>query len=148
MFFNREEDYHVMPGNAVLPEHHGTIITRSLQEWVCLLPLDLPFATVERLLKWQTRCAEMVCGSEVRRLVSAHGRAIRNAEAAEVDLLVKSGDLSHAKAQLVANTERRCPAAWPKELSEAVSLALEGGDGQPPEGVKACDWERVLTARG
>jgi hypothetical protein len=147
MFFNREEDYHVMPGNAVLPEHHGTIITRSLQEWACLLPLDLPFATVERLLRWETQCPEMICGSEVRRLVCAHGKAIRESEAAEARSLLESKDLSHAQARLVPNTDRRCPAAWPKELTEAVSLALERGEGQPPEGVRVCDWERVLAAR-
>lgn len=46
---------HSMPGNAVLPEHQGTVITRGLQEWACLLPQDLPFEAVERLLGWQTQ---------------------------------------------------------------------------------------------
>src|SRR5262245_25994659 len=41
---------HVMPGNAVLPPHNGMIITRGLQEWTCLLPQELSFATVARLL--------------------------------------------------------------------------------------------------
>jgi hypothetical protein len=41
---------HVMPGNAVLPPHNGMIITRGLQEWACLLPQELSFATVARLL--------------------------------------------------------------------------------------------------
>ena len=58
-----------MPGNSVLPEHKGMVITRGLQEWACLLPLDLPFATVERLLAWQTQCEEMICSTEVRYLV-------------------------------------------------------------------------------
>ncbi len=35
---------HVLPANAVLPDHQGVVITRGLQEWACLLPQDLPFA--------------------------------------------------------------------------------------------------------
>ncbi len=41
---------HVIPGNAALPPHNGIIITRGLQEWACLLPQDLPFVSVARLL--------------------------------------------------------------------------------------------------
>src|SRR6266498_523656 len=41
---------HIMPGNSLLPPHHGIIITRGLQEWACLLPQELPFAAVARLL--------------------------------------------------------------------------------------------------
>lgn len=146
--FNKELGRHLMPGNQILPEHHGTIITRSLQEWACLLPLDLPFATVERLLKWQSRCEEMICASEVRRLVCAHGKVIREAEEKEVKQLLDKWDLSGMKAQLVPNTEKRSrSAAWPEELSEAVGLCLERGDADPPEGVRRCDWERVLAAR-
>lgn len=143
--FNKELGHHLMPGNAILPEHHGTIITRNLQEWACLFPLDLPFATVDRLLKWQTQCEEMICASEIRRLVSAHGTLIREAEQKEASLLLQKDDLSGIKARLVSSTERRCAPAWPKELSEAVALALKTGE--PPEGVSSCDWERVLAAR-
>lgn len=145
--FNREQNRHVMPGNAVLPEHHGTIITRSLQEWVCLLPLDLPFNTVERLLRWQTQCKEMICASEARRLVCAHGGVIREAEAKEIASLMEKESLSEMRAQLVPNNSRRSPLAWPEELSQAVAMALDRGTEFPPEGVKVCDWERVLAAR-
>jgi len=40
---------HVMPGKGILPAHKGTITTRGLQEWACLLPMELPFASVARL---------------------------------------------------------------------------------------------------
>ncbi len=90
--FNRELNLHVMPGNAVLPEHNGTIITRSLQEWACLLPLDLPSATVERLLRWQTRCEELISAGETRRLVCSHGSVIREAEAREIASLLEKED--------------------------------------------------------
>ena len=41
---------HLIPGNAALPPHNGIIITRGLQEWACLLPQELPFVSVARLL--------------------------------------------------------------------------------------------------
>jgi len=41
---------HRMPGNAVLPAHHGVVLTRGLQAWACLLPQDLSFATASRLV--------------------------------------------------------------------------------------------------
>ena len=138
---------HEMPGNAVLPDHKGMIITRNLQEWACMFPLDLPFATVERLLKWQTQSEEMICATEVRRLVRKHGEVIRQAEAAEVEELLKCEDLSGLKAQLVPSRDARRPAAWPEELTEAVESALEAENPQPPEGVKDCDWERIIAAR-
>jgi hypothetical protein len=55
--------------------------------------------------------------------------------------------LSEWKAQMVPAHEARHPAAWPKELNAAVEETLETEDPQPPEGIRACDWERVLTAR-
>ena len=75
---------HVMPGNAALPPHHGMIITRGLQEWACLLPQELPFAAVARLLGWQTHDADVLSDTTVRSLVRTHGRVIRQAEQAEV----------------------------------------------------------------
>jgi len=130
-----------------LPAHTGMVITRNLQEWACLLPLDLPFATVERLLAWQTQCEDMICASEVRCLVRTHGQVIREAEAAEVVELLQREDRSELKAQLVPAHEARSPAAWPQELNAAVEKVLEVEGPQPPKGVRACDWERVLTAR-
>jgi len=136
-----------MPGNKVLPPHNGTIITRSLQEWACLLPLDLPFASVERLLKWQAQSEELVCASEVRKLVRAQREIIRQAETDEVKCLLAQPNLEGLKAQLVPAEETRRPAAWPEEMTAAVEMALDNEETQPPEGVRACDWERVLTAR-
>ena len=136
-----------MPGNAVLPAHNGMVITRNLQEWACLFPMDLPFATVKRLLGWQTQCEEMICATEVRCLVRTHGQVIRQAEAVEVAELLKRDDLGDLKAQLVPAHDARRPAAWPEELTAAVEKALEVEDPEPPEGVRACDWERVLTTR-
>src|SRR5262245_30705431 len=46
--YHPEMQTHSMPGNEVLPPHHGIIIIRSLQEWACLLPQELPFAAVAR----------------------------------------------------------------------------------------------------
>jgi len=73
-----------MPGNAALPVHHGIIITRGLQEWACLLPQELPFASVARLLGWQTHDDNLLSDTTIRSLVRTHGQIIRQAEQAEV----------------------------------------------------------------
>src|SRR6185437_6649478 len=36
-----ETNGHVLPGNALLPRHHGMLITRGLTEWACLLSHEL-----------------------------------------------------------------------------------------------------------
>src|SRR5919202_3507598 len=91
---HRDGRPHVLPGNAVLPAHHGMIVTRGLQEWACLLPQELPFASVERLLGWQTQDAEVLSASTVRTLVRRHGHLIRQAEQAEAAALLAREDLS------------------------------------------------------
>ena len=83
----------MLPGNAVLPAHHGIILTRGLQEWACLLPQELPFASVERLLGWQTQDAEVLSATTVRSLVRGHGQVIRQAEQAEAAALLARADL-------------------------------------------------------
>ena len=52
--YDSERQAHLMPGNAALPEHEGMVTTRGLQEWLCLLPQDVPFDTAQRLLGWMT----------------------------------------------------------------------------------------------
>jgi hypothetical protein len=89
----------------------------------------------------------MICATEVRRLVRQHGEVIRQAEVTEVEELLKCENLSGLKAQLVPSRDARRPAAWPEELTEAVESALETENPQPPEGVKDCDWERIMAAR-
>ncbi len=145
--YSAEEGGHVIPGNGVLPEHKGMVITRNLQEIACLFPLDLPFETSQRLLAWETRDAEILCTTEVRRLVRAHGAVIRAAEAAEVAELLARDDLSGLQAQIVPAAAPRRPAAWPAEVQAAVEQALAADLPQPPEGVRVSDWERVLVAR-
>src|SRR4029450_11862584 len=84
---------HVMPGNAVLPTHHGMIITRGLQEWACLLPQELPFASVARLLGWQTD-DDLLSDTTIRSLVRTHGQIMGQAEQAEVAALDTRDDLA------------------------------------------------------
>ena len=70
---------HVLPGNALLPEHGGMLITRGLAEWACLLSQELPFASAARLLGWQAgeagvlgaRCGARWCATTA----SASGRS-------------------------------------------------------------------------
>jgi hypothetical protein len=138
---------HTMPGNALLPAHQGIIITRGLQELACLLPQDLSFETVERLLAWQTQAGQVLSGTTVRALVRTHGQIIRQAEQAQVAALLQRDDLADLTPQLIPPSQPRRRAAWPLELTSAVDAALIAGDVRPPAGVTAADWERVLEAR-
>lgn len=138
---------HVMPGNAVLPEHTGMVVTRGLQELACLLPSDLSFESAERLLGWRTAEEQVLSASTLRNLVRAHGALIRQTEQAEVTWLLGQRDLSSWKPQLAPHPTTRREAAWPAEVNAAVEAALSRPDPQPPKGVTSADWERVLTAR-
>lgn len=138
---------HSMPGNAVLPEHQGMVITRGLQEWACLLPQDLAFEAVERLLGWQTQESQVLCSTTIRALVRQHGRLIRQAYEAEVQELLNRPDLTELKPVLVAGHRPRYRAGWPEALSRAVETALAEETPLPPQGVSQADWERVLRVR-
>jgi len=138
---------HTMPGNAVLPPHGGIIITRGLQELACLLPQELSFEPVARLLGWQTYEEKALSATTIRSLVRTHGQIIRQAEQAEVAALAQRDDLATLRPQLKPLTAPRRRAGWPKELSAAVDLALAAGAERPPQGITQADWERVLDAR-
>lgn len=99
-----------MPGNAVLPHHNGIVITRGLQEWACLLPQELPFAAVARLLGWQTHEEQVLSDTTIRTIVRAHGQIVRQAEQAEVAALLQQDDLVTLELQVVAHDQarRRC----------------------------------------
>ena len=141
------EGAHVLPGNALLPPHQGMIITRGLQELACLLPQDLSFDTVTRLLSWQTQDDQVLSDTTVRNLVRTHGQIIRQAEQAEVEALLERDDLATLTPLVVPLQQPRRRAGWPAELNAAVDRALSAGASRPPPGVTAADWERVLTAR-
>ena len=115
-----------MPANTVLPPHHGIIITRGLQEWACLLPQDLPFAAVARLLGWQTYDDDVLSDTTVRSLVRTHGQIIRQAEQAEVTTWATRDDLAALDLNLVPHEQPRRRAGWPAELNAAVDTALAG----------------------
>ena len=136
-----------MPGNAILPEHNGMIIPRSLQEWACLLAQDMPFETVVRLLSWQTQTPSVLSSTEVRQLVRTHGQVVRQAEADEVQALLAQGDLAGLQPHLIPTEAARRSATWPAELNAAVETALAAETPQSPTGVSAGDWARMLTAR-
>ncbi len=136
-----------MPGNAVLPPHQNMIITRGLQEWACLLPQDLSFTPVARLLGWQTQEAQVLADTTIRLLVRHHGQIIRQAEQAEVEALLARDDLADLQPHLAPRTPPRRRAGWPAELSAAVDGALAAGAERPPRGVSGADWERVLAVR-
>ncbi len=138
---------HVMPGNAVLPPHHGMIITRGLQEWACLLPQELSFAAVARLLGWQTHQDQVLSDTTIRTIVRTHGHIIRQAEQTEVAALLQRADLATLNLLVVPHHQPRRRAGWPKELNAAVEAALASEQVCPPDGVSWADWNRVLAAR-
>jgi len=138
---------HVMPGNTVLPPHHGLIITRGLQEWACLLPQELSFAAVARLLGWQTHDDQVLSDTTIRTIVRTHGQVIRHAEQTEVAALRQRDDLATMKLLVVPHDQPRRQAGWPKQLNVAVDVALAAEQVCPPDGVSWADWDRVLAAR-
>jgi hypothetical protein len=123
------------------------IITRGLQEWACLLPQELPFAAVARLLGWQTHEDQVLSDTTIRSLVRTHGQIIRQAEQLEVATLLQRDDLTTLTLQVVPHDRPRRRAGWPKELNAAVDMALAAGQVCPPHGVSWADWNRVLAAR-
>lgn len=134
-----------MPGNAVLPAHQGIIITRGLQEWACLLPQDLSFATASRLLGWQPQAEPLLADTTIRNLVRQHGQALRQAELAEAEAVLARPDLANLHPHLTPVAPPRGRAAWPTELTAAVDAALTAGAARPPDGVLPADWARVLA---
>ena len=110
IYFHTDTQTHTMPGNTVLPPHNGMIITRGLQEWACLLSQELPFASVARLLGWQTQEAQILGETTIRSLVRSHGRLIRHVEQAEVAALAAQDELTMLGLQLVPHDQPR--ARW------------------------------------
>jgi hypothetical protein len=133
---------HIMPGKRVLPPHRGIIITRGLQEWAWLLPQELPFAAVGRLLGWQTHEAHVLSDTMVRSLVRTHGQIIRRTEQGEVAALLHRDDLATMALHLVPHGQPRRRAGWPAALNVAVDTALAAEQVRPPDAVSWADWER------
>ena len=138
---------HGIPGNAVLPAHNGVVITRGLQELACLLPQELPFASVARLLGWQTHDETILSDTTLRSLVRSHSQFIRQAEQAAVAALATRTDLDTLDLTLVPHEQPRRRAGWPAELNAAVDAALAAEQVRPAEGVSWADWECVVAAR-
>lgn len=89
--YNRVEGRHVMPGNAALPAHEGVVLTRGLQEWCCLLSVQLPFRAVARLLGWQSGQGQLLSASQLRVLVQQHGERVRQLEREEAEAVAAEG---------------------------------------------------------
>ena len=115
--------------------------------WACLLPQELPFAAVGRLLGWQTHEAHVLSDTMVRSLVRTHGQIIRRTEQGEVAALLQRDDLATMALHLVPHGQPRRRAGWPAALNVAVDTALAAEQVRPPDGVSWADWERVLAAR-
>lgn len=137
-------DKHFMPINKYLPDHNGAIITRGLVEWCCLLPQELPFESVSRMLGWMTKEEHLLSKNTIRKLVKEEGKKIRELEKKEVEKLSSLKDLSNIQPALVSLDKSRRKAGWPKELNSEIAKLLETENPKPPESVNQGDWERVL----
>jgi hypothetical protein len=115
--------------------------------WACLLPHQLPFASVARLLGWQTHEAQILGQTTVRSLVRSPGQVIRRAEQAEVAVLAAQHNLASLDLQLAPHDQPRRRVGWPAEVNAALDAALAADQVCPPSGVSWGDWERVLAAR-
>lgn len=78
---------HLIPGDAILPAHNG-IITPGRQEWTCLLPQEVPFASVTRLLGWQTHDVDLLTDTTIPSLAHTYDQIIRQVEQVDVARLV------------------------------------------------------------
>ncbi len=124
---------HVMPGNDLLPTHHGILITRGLQEQACLLPQEVPFVTAARLLGWRTGEPDILCASTLRTLVRDHGGRIRCLEQTEAIVLLSQHTTGRRLVGVPVEQPRR-RAGWPEELGAAVAAALAQSQARPPRG--------------
>lgn len=115
--------------------------------WACLLPQELAFPAVARLLGWQTQEAQVLSDTTIRTIVRSHGLLIRQVEQTEVAALRQRDDLAALDVQLVPHDQRRRRAGWPKELNAAVAAAIATTQVRPPDGVSWADWDRVVAAR-
>jgi hypothetical protein len=112
-----------------------------------LLPQELPFVSVARLLRWQTQHDDLLSGTTIRSLVRSHGQVIRQAEQAEVSALAARDHLAPLNLKLVPHEQRRRRAGWPAALNAAVEAALASEQVRPPADRSWADCERVLAAR-
>jgi hypothetical protein len=147
VFFHRAIRSHQIPSTTGLPPHNGQIIPRGLQEWAWLLSQELPFASVARLLGWQTHEAQVLGETTLRSLVRCQGQRIRQAEQTEVAAWLGRQDLATLDLQGVPHAQPRRRAGWPAELNAAVAAALAREQLRPPHGVSWADGQRVLEAR-
>jgi hypothetical protein len=110
--------------------------------WACLLPQELPFAAVARLLGWQTHEEHLLSDTTIRTIVRAHGQIVRQAEQAEVTALLQQDDLATLDLQVVPHDHPLRRFGWPVELNTAVEIALAAEQVCRPTGVSWADWNR------
>jgi len=135
---------HFIPLNEYLPAHNGVIVTCGVKEWCCLLPQELPFESVSRLLGWMSKEEKLLSKNTLRNIVQEEGELIREAEKKEVEGINSLKELSEVKPRLVSLGSPRRKSSWPEELNSAIDKLLEERNPVSPEGISQSDWERVL----
>jgi len=138
---------HVMPGNSLLPPHHGIIITRGLHLLGLSAAPGAPVCRSSTSARLANAWTQVLSDTTVRSIVRSHGHIIRQVEQTEVAALLQRSDLARLDLRVVPHDQPRRRAGWPAELNAAVDAALAAKQACPPAGVSWADWDRVLAAR-
>ena len=134
-----------MPVNELLPEHHQIVITRGLQELMCLLALQPSYERAHDYLVRITHDPQVLSEREVQEIILAHGQAIRQQEDVQAKAVLDQDQVEGEPVLVTSQPPRRGP-DWPEEVAKAVETALDAGMWEEtPEGISDRDWERIVT---
>ncbi|NIN64424.1 MAG: hypothetical protein GTO63_06925 [Anaerolineae bacterium] len=134
------------PLNRMLPQHHGPITTRSVQELSCLFAALSPsYHTGNQLLAIVLQEPKLLSTSKNERIVRAHGEAMRRQENHEAEQVLEAKPVDVPALPLRTSLAPR-RSALADEVTEQVHQRLADADlDQPPAGLSKADWKRIVT---
>jgi hypothetical protein len=134
------------PLNRMLPEHHGPITTRSVQELSCLFAALSPSYHIgNQLLAIVLQEPKLLSTSKNERIVGAHGEAIRRREKHEAEQVLRAKPEDVPALPLRTSLAPR-RSALADEVAEQVRQKLAHADrDHAPEGLSKADWKRIVT---
>jgi len=135
------------PLNGRLPEHGGSITTRSVQELSCLFAALSPSYEVgHQLLAIVLQEPQLLSLSKSERIVQAHGAAIREQEdLAAAQVLDAAPEAAVAPLPLqTAPVPRRSGLAAALRAQVRQKLAAADME-QPPAGLSKANWKRIVA---
>jgi hypothetical protein len=118
----------VLPATAVLPPHHGLIITHGLHLLGLSVAPGVAGCSARALVGLAEASRPAARRYQHPELVRTHGQFIRQAEQAEVAALLQQPDLARLEVQRVPHDQPQRRARWPKELKVAEVLETRISD--------------------